>query len=61
MEQIEDDIPVVDATWIGSQLAKLSAQQIGDAFRTAGFSADEVKGYTLAVQKRIADLNQLGP
>lgn len=61
MEQIEDNIPVADAAWIGSQLAKLSPQQISDAFRTAGFSADEVEGYTRAVQKRIADLNQLEP
>jgi hypothetical protein len=61
MEQIEDNIPVADAAWIGSQLAKLSPQQIRDAFSTAGFSADEVEGYSHAVQKRIADLNQLDP
>jgi hypothetical protein len=59
MEQIEENIPVADAAWIGSQLAKISPQQIRDAFRTAGFSADEVEGYTRAVQKRIADLNQI--
>jgi hypothetical protein len=59
MEQIEDDIPVADVAWIGSQLAKLTPQQIRDAFRAAGFSADEVEGYTRAIQKRIADLNQL--
>jgi hypothetical protein len=56
MEQIEDNIPVADAKWIGSQLAKLSPQQIRDAFRAAGFSADEVEGYTSALQKRIAGL-----
>jgi hypothetical protein len=61
MEQIEDNIPVADAAWIGGQLAKLTPQQIRDAFRAAGFSADEVEGYTRAVQKRIADLNQLQP
>jgi hypothetical protein len=59
MEQIEDNIPTADAQWIGSQLAKLSPQQISDAFRVAGFSADQVEGYTRAVQKRIADLNQI--
>jgi hypothetical protein len=59
MEQIEDNIPVADVAWIGNQLAKLSPQQIRDAFHTAGFSADEVEGYTHAVQKRIADLNQV--
>lgn len=61
MEQIENNIPVADAAWIGSQLAILSPQQIRDAYRTAGFSADEVEGYTRTVQKRIADLNQLEP
>jgi hypothetical protein len=61
MEQIEDNIPVADVAWIGNQLAKLSPQQIRDAFHTAGFSADEVEGYTHAVQKRIADLNQVEP
>ena len=59
MEQIEDNIPVADVAWIGNQLAKLSPQQIHDAFHTAGFSADEVEGYTRAIQKRIADLNQV--
>jgi hypothetical protein len=61
MEQIEDSIPVADAAWMGSELAKLSPQQIHDAFRTAGFSTDEVEGYSHAIQKRIADLNQLDP
>jgi hypothetical protein len=60
MEQIEDNIPIADAAWIGSQLARLTPEQIRDAFRTSGFSADEVEGYTRAVQKRIADLDQLG-
>ena len=60
MEQIEDNIPVADAAWIGSQLARLTPEQIRDAFRTAGFSAGEVEGYTRAVQKRIADLDHLG-
>ena len=54
MAQIADKIPVADAAWIGSQLAKLNPQQIRDAFRAAGFSADEVEGYTRAVQQRIA-------
>jgi hypothetical protein len=57
MEQIEDDIPAADVAWIGSQLAKLTPQQIRDAFRAAGFSADEVEGYARAVEKRIAELN----
>jgi hypothetical protein len=59
MVQIEADIPIADAAWIGSQLAKLTPQQISDAFRAAGYSADEVDRYTRAIQKRIAELNAL--
>lgn len=59
MKQIADDIPVADAKWIGSQLAQLSPQQIRDAFRSAGYSPEEVEGYARAVEKRIADLKAL--
>ncbi|HUK30275.1 MAG TPA: hypothetical protein VLV89_04115, partial [Candidatus Acidoferrum sp.] len=60
MTQIEDDIPISDAMWIGSQLAKLTRHQISDAFRAAGYSPDQVEGYTRAVQQRIAELNRAG-
>jgi hypothetical protein len=59
MEKIEDNIPAADVAWIGSQLAKLTPQQIRDAFRAAGLSADEVEGYARAIEKRIAELNTL--
>lgn len=59
MEQIEDNIPAGDAAWIGSQLAKLTPQQIRDAFRASGFSADDAEAFANAVLKRIAELNHL--
>jgi hypothetical protein len=59
MEQIEDNIPVADAAWIGSQLAKLTPQQIRDAFHASGYSAEDAEGYTSALLKRIAELNHL--
>lgn len=59
MEWIGKDIPIDDARWIGRILAKLSPQQIQDAFGAAGFSPKEVAGYSAVVQSRIADLNKL--
>jgi hypothetical protein len=52
-------IPRSDAKWIASYLAKLSPQQIRDAFRAAGYSAEQVEAYTTTVQARIAELERL--
>jgi hypothetical protein len=59
MENVVKDIPLADARWIGNQLGKLSAVQIGDSFRTAGFSPREVDGYSRVVMQRIALLKKL--
>lgn len=53
------DIPRMDARWIGGLLAKLSDQQIRDAFRAAGYSPQQVDGFASVVKSRIADLNRL--
>ncbi len=52
-------IPRSNAKWIGQILASLSADQIRDAFRAAGYTAAEVEGFTQVVLKRIAALNRL--
>jgi hypothetical protein len=52
-------IPRADAKWLGELLSKLSADQIRDCFRAAGYSPEEIEGYTKAVQDRIRALNQL--
>jgi hypothetical protein len=52
-------IPRPDAKWIGQLLARLSADQIRDAFRAAGYAPPEVEGFTQVVLKRIAELNAL--
>jgi hypothetical protein len=52
-------IPVRDAVWVGSLLARLKPQQIGDAFRAAGYQPAEVDAFAKVVEKRIAALNQL--
>lgn len=59
MERIVKHIPREDAKWLGQNLSRLSEEQIRDAFRAGGYSAEEVEGYTKEVQKRIAELNAL--
>jgi hypothetical protein len=59
MQRIGRNIPREDARWIGGILGQLSASQIGDAFRAAGYSDAQVEGFTKVVEKRIADLNAL--
>jgi hypothetical protein len=53
-------IPLADAKWMGQRLGQLSDEQIRDCFRAAGYSPEEVEGYSKAVQERIAELNALG-
>ena len=48
-----------DAKWVGELLGQLSAEQIEDAFRAAGYSQSEANGFTEVVQKRVAELNTL--
>ncbi|HMD49728.1 MAG TPA: hypothetical protein VKG79_11545 [Bryobacteraceae bacterium] len=53
------DVPRDDAKWMGGFLSKLSDGQIRDAFRAAGYSPEEIEGFTAVVENRIAQLNQL--
>jgi hypothetical protein len=59
MRWIGKHVPREDAKWMGDILSRLSHQQIQDAFRSAGYSPQEVEGYTRIVQQRIAELNKL--
>lgn len=59
MERIVHNVPRTDAKWIGSILAKLSDEQLGDAFRAAGYKAQEVGLLTGKIKSRIAELNRL--
>jgi hypothetical protein len=59
MEWIRKDIPIADARWIGSILAKLSPEQIQAGFGAAGYSPKEVVGFSQVVEARIAELNSL--
>jgi len=59
MENVTKHIPREDAKWLGHLLGQLSDEQIRDCFRAAGYSPDEVGGYSKEVQARIAALNAL--
>ena len=59
LEWVCRDIPKVDAHWVGEILARLSPDQIRDAFRAAGYQADEVDGFTSLLRQRIALLTGL--
>ena len=59
VEHVEQSIPVLDAQWIAGLLARLTPQQIRDAFRAAGLEPEQADTYAKVVEKRIAALNQL--
>jgi hypothetical protein len=59
MEWIGRHIPKADAKWTGQLLAKLSREQIRDAFRAAQYTPEEVESFAMAVELRIAELNEL--
>jgi hypothetical protein len=59
IEWIGRDIPRSDARWMGTLLGRLSPAQIRDAFRSAGYSPDEVERYSRVIERRIAELNAL--
>jgi hypothetical protein len=59
LEWIGKRIPRQDARWMGHLLAQLSPAQIRDAFRAAGYSPQEVDGFTTVLEARIAQLERL--
>jgi hypothetical protein len=59
IERIVRHIPRTHARWMGDVLGQLSAGQIRDCFRTAGYSPEEVEGFAHIVEERIAELRRL--
>ena len=53
------DISVAHAKWIGTWLARLSGQQLRDAFRAASYRPDEIQLLEKTVRARINDLVNL--
>jgi hypothetical protein len=52
-------IPRADARWVGHLLSGLSPDQIRDAFRAAGYTPQQVDGFSKVVEERITELNRL--
>ena len=52
-------IPVAHARWIGSLLARLSDEQLRDAFRAANYADGVRESYVGALRERINQLTQL--
>ena len=52
-------VPREDARWLGQFMARLSPEQIRDAFRAAGYSSDELEGFAEVVEHRISELVNL--
>ncbi len=59
MERVTKHIPRADAKWLGQRLSRLSEGQVRDCFRAAGYTPEEIEGYTKVIQERIAALNAL--
>jgi hypothetical protein len=59
LEWIGRNIPRADAKWMGGLLAKLSPQQIRDAFRSAGYSPEETEEFAAVLEERIGELTKL--
>lgn len=55
-QRLFDDLRVEEAAWLGSLLARLTDEQIGDAFRAANYTPAEVRLMTGAVRARITEL-----
>jgi hypothetical protein len=52
-------IPRGDAQWMGHLLARLSPEQIRDAFRAGGYSSEEVEQLSRVLQRRAEELAKL--
>jgi hypothetical protein len=59
LEWLGHHIPRKDARWMGDLLARLSPQQIRDAFRAGGYSAAEVEQLSTVLERRIGELEKL--
>lgn len=60
-ERAMRSVPVENARWIGSLLAKLSDEQLRDAFRAANYDRDTMEGFIKVLRDRINQLNHLDP
>jgi hypothetical protein len=55
-QRLFDDLRVEEATWLGGLLARLTDEQIGDAFRAANYTPEQARLLTGAVRARINEI-----
>jgi hypothetical protein len=60
-ERAMKNITVENARWIGSLLAKVSDDQLRDAFRAANYDQETMEGFVRILRERINQLTQLSP
>ena len=58
-ERAMQNIPVENARWIGSLLAKLTDEQLRDAFRAANYDKQTMDGFVAVIRDRINQLTAL--
>lgn len=58
-EKAMKKIPIAHAQWIGSMLARLSTEQLHDAFRAANYDPTTADGFISTIRGRIDQLNRL--
>jgi hypothetical protein len=59
LDNLLHHIPRDDARWMGQVLSALSASQIQDAFRAAGYTQAQIDAFSEIVEERISALNNL--
>ena len=59
-ERAMQNVSVENARWVGSMLAKLSDEQLRDAFRAANYDAQTMEGFIQILRQNINKLTQLG-
>src|SRR6266496_2843720 len=58
-KKLFNNITTADAKWIGALLARLTDEQIKDAFRAANYPPEEIEALSTAVRERITALNNV--
>ena len=59
LQWIGRNVPRQDAKWMGELLARITPQQLHDAFRAAGYTPQEADGFIAVLTRRIAVLTDL--
>jgi hypothetical protein len=59
LEHLGRNVPRADARWMGQLLARLTPAQIQDAFRAAGYAAEDIQAFSRQLEGRIAVLGGL--